>query len=70
MYQPKIKDDAIMCLYRVKRTLRKPMTHILDEVIMKGLYFIDSERVCFICRHEGNDQECRKCYLNKERENL
>jgi len=70
MYQPEIKDGVVMGLYRMKRASRKPMTHILDEVIVRGLKSIDSGRVCFICRYEGNNQDCRKCYLNKEREKL
>jgi hypothetical protein len=37
MYQPKISEENIRRLYRLKLRKKKPMTHLLDEII--GEYF-------------------------------
>ena len=33
MYSPKIKEDLIPVLYRLKIRLDKPMTEIVDEIL-------------------------------------
>jgi len=35
MYQPKISDGNIRKLYQLKIKLKKPMTHVLDEILKK-----------------------------------
>jgi len=35
MYQPKIRDEYIYELYRLKRQRKQPMTKILDEILDK-----------------------------------
>lgn len=67
MYQPKIKEEAIRSIYRLKRVLGKPMTRILDEIVESGFPAGEKERVCPLCREEGND-DCEHCYLNQRRE--
>lgn len=39
MYSPKIKEDSIRSLYRLKQVLRKPMTVMANEAI--DLYIKD-----------------------------
>ncbi|MGV8058591.1 MAG: hypothetical protein AB2L12_11285 [Smithellaceae bacterium] len=33
MYQPEISDENIRKLYQLKLKKKKPMTHVLDEII-------------------------------------
>jgi hypothetical protein len=43
------------------------MTRILDEIVANGFSAAEKERVCPLCREEGND-DCSNCYLNQRRE--
>ena len=49
MYQPKIKEEAIRSIYRLKRVLGKPMTRILGEKEMNRERF--RRRLYFAYRH-------------------
>jgi hypothetical protein len=33
MYQPKIRDENIRRLYQLRLEKKKPMTHVLDEIL-------------------------------------
>ncbi|MCP4649626.1 MAG: hypothetical protein GY853_06045 [PVC group bacterium] len=66
MYQPMIKDNAVKTLYRVKRAYQKPMTKILDELLILGLIRADKVRVCSVCQEDGNNGDCSHCYFNNE----
>ena len=33
MYSPKIRDDLIPLLYKIKEWRRKPMTELVDEIL-------------------------------------
>jgi len=33
MYQPKIRDENVRKLYHQKMQMKKPMSHILDEIL-------------------------------------
>jgi alkyl hydroperoxide reductase subunit AhpC len=66
MYQPVMREGVIRSIYRMKRALGKPMTRILDEIVANGFSAAEKERVCPLCREEGND-DCSNCYLNRRR---
>jgi hypothetical protein len=42
MYQPQISDGNIRKLYQLKTKLKKPMTHVLDEILQK--YFASYQK--------------------------
>ena len=67
MYQPEMKEGVVRSLYRMKRASGKPMTKALEEVVVTGFAAAEKERVCPLCREEGND-DCENCYLNQRRE--
>lgn len=65
MYQPEMGDALIRCLYRIKRAHLKPMTQVLEELLVIGLKATASAEICCVCRKEGNN-DCLNCYLKKE----
>ena len=65
MYQPAMKEEAVRSLYRMKRAFSEPMTIILDGLLSKGFALSDREKVCLVCRQEGNDAECGGCYFSR-----
>jgi hypothetical protein len=42
MYQPRISDVNIRRLYQLKKEMKKPMTHVLDEILNR--YFASREK--------------------------
>lgn len=42
MYTPKISDINIRRLYQLKKEMKKPMTHLLDEIL--NHYFASREK--------------------------
>lgn len=42
MYQPRISDVNIRRLYQLKKEMKKPMTHVLDEIL--NHYFASQEK--------------------------
>ena len=62
MYQPRIEEETIRSLYRMKQAYKKPMTRILQELVATAVKTVEREEVCLRCRQQGND-ECRECLL-------
>jgi hypothetical protein len=53
MYQPKIRDENIRRLYRLKLQRKKPMTRLLDEIIND--YFASQEEKVEFKRYEKSN---------------
>jgi len=66
VYNPELREIAVKTLYRLKRALKKPMTEILDEMLMQSLKAFDRGSVCRVCVDEKNNQ-CEECYLSERR---
>ena len=43
MYQPRISDENIRRLYQMKVKRKKPMTHVLDEILNEYFAFHQEE---------------------------
>ena len=66
MYSPILSEKTVKTLYRLKRSCRKPMTEIAENLIQKALCTIDKEFVCKVCIGERNN-DCEGCYLAGEK---
>lgn len=66
MYQPAMKEDTVRTLYRIKRAYQKPMTRVLEDLLVEGLRAADALKVCSVCQNEGNNTDCSSCYFGKE----
>jgi len=63
MYSPILNEKLVRTLYRVKRSYKRPMTEIAEEMIQKALYSVNKELVCKACVNEKNN-DCTDCYLS------
>lgn len=63
MYQPAMQEETIMTLYRMKRAYKKPMTILLQELLVQAVKTINREEVCNKCRQEQNTS-CEQCLFN------
>lgn len=46
MYNPKIKEDLIMKLYKVGKAMKKPMTRVIDDILreyLDGIEIVEQE---------------------------
>ncbi|MCK5612331.1 hypothetical protein KAR91_61230 [Candidatus Pacearchaeota archaeon] len=62
MYQPRIEEETIRSLYRMKQAYKKPMTKILQELVSTAVKTVSREDVCEKCKQQKND-ECSECLL-------
>ena len=68
MYSPVLSDSMIKTLYRLKQAQGRPMTVVVEKLLMRSIASIDKGPVCEKCTNENNN-ECRSCYfscINKE----
>lgn len=66
MYSPTLSEKVVKTLYRLKRSCNRPITRIVEELIVKSLNTIENVPVCETCIKEKN-KECESCYLAGER---
>ena len=68
MYSPVLSETMIKTLYRLKQVQGKPMTVVVEKLLMRSIASIDKGPVCEKCTNENNN-DCRNCYfscINKE----
>lgn len=63
MYSPELSARMVKTLYRLKRAWNKPMTTVIELLLIQSLATIDKKPVCEICRKEKNNS-CEGCYFN------
>lgn len=72
MYSPELSVRMVKTLYRLKRAWNKPMTAVIEQLLIQSLATVDKKPVCEICSKEKNNS-CEGCYFNghrlSEREN-
>ncbi len=64
MYQPRLNQNTISTLYRMKRSYKKPMTRILEAIITVSVKLIDKDEICNQCKKDGNNN-CLSCLFTK-----
>jgi hypothetical protein len=63
MYSPVLSETMIKTLYRLKQAQGKPMTVVVEKLLMRSIASIDKEPVCKKCASENNN-DCRNCYFS------
>lgn len=68
MYSPVLSEPMIKTLYRLKQAQGRPMTVVVEKLLMRSIASIDKGPVCEKCTSENNN-DCRNCYFSciKER---
>jgi hypothetical protein len=52
MYSPGLSEKMVKTLYRLKRVWNKPMTAVMDQLLIQSLATVDKKQVCEICSKE------------------
>jgi len=68
MYSPVLSETMVKTLYRLKQTQGKPMTVVVEKLVLRSMASMDKGPICEKCASENNN-DCRNCYLsciNKE----
>lgn len=63
MYSPVLSESMVKTLYRLKRAQDKPMTVVVEKLILRSIASIDKKPVCEICVRENNNN-CGNCYFS------
>jgi len=63
MYSPDLSERMVKTLYRLKRVWNKPMTAVMEQLLIQSLATVDKKQVCEICSKEKNNS-CEGCYFN------
>ncbi|MFH1678816.1 MAG: hypothetical protein ABH914_04275 [Candidatus Omnitrophota bacterium] len=63
MYSPVLSEPMIKTLYRLKQAQGKPMTVVVEKLLMRSIASVDKGPVCEMCLRENN-KDCRNCYLS------
>ncbi len=63
MYSPDLSEGMVKTLYRLKRAWNKPMTAVMEQLLIQSLAKVDKKQVCEICSKEKNNS-CEGCYFN------
>lgn len=64
MYSPVLSEVMVKTLYRLKQTQRKPMTVMVEELLLRALADLDKELVCEVCV-KANNNDCKSCYFSR-----
>jgi len=67
MYSPALSEVMIKTLYRLKRIRQRPMTAVLESLLLEALASVDKESVCEVCVEENNNN-CGECYFTRRKE--
>lgn len=62
MYSPVLSDTMIKTLYRLKQVQGKPMTVVVEKLLLRSMASLDKQPVCEKCASENNN-DCRNCYF-------
>lgn len=63
MYSPVLRESMVKTLYRLKREQDKPMTVVVERLLLRSIASIDKKPVCEICVRENNN-DCGSCYFS------
>ena len=63
MYSPMLSETMVKTLYRLKSSQDKPMTVVVEKLILRSIASIDKRPVCEKCTSENNN-DCRNCYFS------
>ena len=63
MYSPVLSETMVKTLYRLKCSQDRPMTVVVEKMLMRSIASIDKGPVCEKCTRENNN-DCRNCYLS------
>ena len=63
MYSPVLSEPMIKTLYRLKQAQGRPMTVVVEKLLMRSIASVDKEPVCEKCTSENNN-DCRNCYFS------
>ena len=63
MYSPVLSETMVKTLYRLKQAQGKPMTAVVEKLLMRSIASVDKTPVCEKCTKENNN-DCRSCYFS------
>ena len=63
MYSPVLSETMVKTLYRLKCSQDRPMTVVVENLLMRSIASIDKGPVCEKCASENNN-DCRNCYFS------
>ncbi|MFH1691767.1 MAG: hypothetical protein ABIC68_04275 [Candidatus Omnitrophota bacterium] len=66
MYSPVLSELMVRTLYRLKRVQGKPMTVVVEKLLLRSITSIDQKPVCEICVKENNN-DCGSCYFSRNK---
>ena len=64
MYSPVLSESMVKTLYRLKQMQGKPMTVIVEKLLLFSIASVDKKPVCEICVRENNN-DCGNCYFSR-----
>lgn len=57
MYSPKLREDLVCALYRLKQIRKRPMTKLLNEAVERFIHSESGPTGTFGTSNGGNDEE-------------
>lgn len=63
MYSPVLSETMVKTLYRLKQVQDRPMTVVVEKLILRSIASMDKRPVCDKCASENNN-DCRNCYFS------
>ena len=63
MYSPVLSETMVKTLYRLKCSQDRPMTVVVEQLLLRSIASIDKGPVCERCSKENNN-ECGNCYFS------
>jgi hypothetical protein len=63
MYSPVLSETMVKTLYRLKCSQARPMTVVVEKLLMRSIASIDKGPVCEKCT-SANNNDCRNCYFS------
>lgn len=64
MYSPVLSEAMVKTLYRLKQVQVRPMTVMVEELLLRALANLDKEPVCEVCV-KTNNNDCKSCYFSR-----
>jgi len=58
-----LSESMVKTLYRLKRAQYRPMTVVVEKLLLCSIASIDKKPICEICVRENNN-ECGSCYFS------
>ena len=63
MYSPVLSETMVKTLYRLKCSQDRPMTVVVDNLLLNSIASIEKGPVCEKCT-SANNNDCRNCYFS------